>query len=378
MTSSDSSSESNPTSGLQTSASIASAVVFPVRLDALSSPELKRLNVHRARAGVLAAVWGILVIAAVFDQLQSSVRTPQDEVRAVVGDTVAVNGFLKPTPETEEQTPEWLQAHLVLGAGLWTLQQLRLQSDLWLGRAQWQAELALDPNLPPGVYTIPVWVQSNVTGTSQTNAEATATQSPRTQVSAVTLRVFETEEARKAADPSILFSALGMMPLVAIVVSVLGFVASSAYLWHVARVRERMLRALGLLEVFRRERLKGSGVPELGPNRDLSAGVTMADQSASTQDAVPTDTTWRLYVSLDDISSRWSPALGLGLYTGEGERLGTVSWEGKSASGVGTALLRWPPSATPLLSRPTGTGQASAAFSGSTLPAELLILWPRL
>lgn len=208
----------------------------------------------RSTLGRAGALFCILFILSGLDGLVAQFRTPPNEVLALPGQRINVNGPCSPDIQDLSQLVYDTSSEGV------QLQLEALHSGFWLGGAMWRGQLVLSSDLRSGTYG--VMVRSGIDPNEKPFAF-------------FVIQVFSSPADLQQAARSFILRRLGITPWIAFFVFLSLAVLTFALTYYVSQQRDSMMAELGLAEVYRVA--MGDGCREVAFGLGAAHGVQAGD-----------------------------------------------------------------------------------------------------
>jgi hypothetical protein len=208
----------------------------------------------RSTLGRAGALFCILFILSGLDGLVAQFRTPPNEVRAIPGQAIKVNGPCSPDIQELSQL-----AYESSSDGV-RVEFEALHSGFWLGGTMWRGQLVLSGDLRPGTHG--VMVRSGIDPNEKPFA-------------LFVIQVFSSPEELRQAARSLILRRLGITPWIAFFVFISLAVLTFALTYYVSHQRDSMMADLGLAEVYRVA--MGEGCREVAFGLGAAHGIQAGD-----------------------------------------------------------------------------------------------------
>ena len=208
----------------------------------------------RSTLGRAGALFCVLFILSGMDGLVAQFRTPPNEVRAIPGEKINVNGPCSPDIQDLSQLIYDTSSEGV------RLQLEALHSGFWLGGAMWRGQLVLSGDLRPGTYG--VMVRSGIDPNEK-------------PFGVFVIQVFSSPDELRQAARSFILRRLGITPWIAFFFFISLAVLTFALTYYVSHQRDSMMADLGLAEVYRVA--MGEGCREVAFGLGAAHGIQAGD-----------------------------------------------------------------------------------------------------
>ncbi|MCU0572842.1 MAG: hypothetical protein MUC41_07595 [Syntrophobacteraceae bacterium] len=209
----------------------------------------------RSTLGRAGALFCILFILSGLDGLVAQFRTPPNEVRAIPGEKINVNGPCSPDIQDLSQLVYDTSAEGI------QLQLEALHSGFWLGGTMWRGQLVLSSDLRPGTYG--VMVRSGIDPNEKPFA-------------LFVIQVFSSPDELRQTARSFILRRFGITPWIAFFVFISLALLTFALTYYVTQQRDSMMAEQGLAEVYR-VAMGGEGCREVAFGLGSTHGVQAGD-----------------------------------------------------------------------------------------------------
>lgn len=206
-------------------------------------PSLAEAKTLLARSGFLGRVSAFIFLfaaLAVIDGLQTLVRHEFNSIDLIAGESVLVSGMLP----TDAKSHEELIVEMEGDPGL-SFTPLETYKGFWMGGHMWRAELAAAPDMKPGTVwltVVDVIKEQVKEGENYDDRDRSILFGGKQNPALVhTVRIWSSEEARRAADDSLLRRYTGIQPFVLAATCVFLAIAAGGLSWLVFGKAEKAL-----------------------------------------------------------------------------------------------------------------------------------------